>query len=214
MRAVPLSCRGDDAGGLSAEMISTIRRHSIGCVPVSEEKSEMSEGPGGQPPGTLPVADLPLDPGARQIPSGGLKLALNRLMLILVSIAVFVALSLSALTLMPPPDNARDNADPSKLKEMIRITQEGGRLAPFPTTATGFDIKAEGGMFTRSFRGHFTDTPEHIEAWLARSPGVKPASCKSVPEGRKCTLQTADGEYGEVLISPDRTTVHFYLSWS
>lgn len=70
-------------------------------------------------------------------------------------------------------------------------------------------------MFTRSFRGSFTDTPEHIEAWLAASPGVNRPDCTQTTEGEKCLLQTAERvSYGEVIVSVDKCHVTFYVAWS
>lgn len=70
-------------------------------------------------------------------------------------------------------------------------------------------------MFTRSFRGSCTDTPEHIEAWLAASPGVNRAYCAQTIMGEKCWLQTAERvSHGEVVVSPDRSRVTFYVAWS
>jgi len=129
-------------------------------------------------------------------------------------LAAFVVLSVGLFALLMP-SNARDNASPSKLAEMVRITLEWGRLAPFPATATDFDIKTEGGSFTRSFRGSFTDTPDRIEAWLAASPGVDRADCAPTTEGEKCVLRTAERvSYGEVVVSPDKRRVTFYVAWS
>jgi hypothetical protein len=98
---------------------------------------------------------------------------------------------------------------------MVRTTLQWGRLAPFPATARDFGIRAEGGLFTRSFRGSFSDTPAHVEAWLAASPGVSSADCTKVAEGARCVLRTTrDVGYGELVLSPDKSHVTFYVSWS
>lgn len=57
------------------------------------------------------------------------------LILITGLLAAFVALSIGLLVLFMP-SNARDNANPSMRPEMVRVTLEWGRLAPFPATAT------------------------------------------------------------------------------
>jgi hypothetical protein len=131
-------------------------------------------------------------------------------------LAAYVAGALSVVVfVLLMPTNARDNADPSMRPEMVRVTVEWGRLAPFPATARDFVIKTEGNMFTRSFRGSFTDTPEHIEAWLATSPGVSRAYCTQTSMGETCRLQTSERvSYGEVVVSPDKSRVTFYVAWS
>jgi hypothetical protein len=129
-------------------------------------------------------------------------------------LAAFAVLSVGLIALFMP-SNAQDAADPSKRLEMVRITLEWGRLAPFPVTATDFDIKTEGSAFTRSFRGSFTDAPERVEAWIAASSGVNRADCTQTTEGEKCLLRTAKGvSYGEVVVSPNKCRVTFYVAWS
>jgi hypothetical protein len=144
----------------------------------------------------------------------GAKGALRRsTILIAVLLAAVTASSLSALTLMP--GNTRTDADPAARAEMARTTLQWGRLAPFPATARDFGIRSEGGLFTRSFRGSFSDTPAHVEAWLAASPGVARGGCTPVPEGERCVLRTArDVGYGELVLSKDKSHVTFYASWS
>lgn len=110
------------------------------------------------------------------------------------------------------PTNKRDNANPEKKVEMSELTLEWGRLTPFPKTAKDFEIYTEGNSFTRTFKGSFTDTPEHIKAWLLSSPGVTEG--KKSSDG-KYILKTSEGvAYGEVVVSPDSQSLMFEVAWS
>ncbi len=126
---------------------------------------------------------------------------------LLYAIGVFVAVVIFTF-----PTNDRDNANPSKRAEMVNLTLEWGRLAPFPTSAKEFNIFTEGNSFTRTFRGSFTDSPSTIKAWLDASPGVT--------EGKKnhdetIVLKMGGGaNYGEITVSSDGTHVTFRVSWS
>ena len=62
--------------------------------------------------------------------------------------------------------NARDNRNPDRLAEMMRLVHEVGELPPFPATATELWVQTEGNMFTRTFVGRYCDTPEAVDAWL------------------------------------------------
>lgn len=105
------------------------------------------------------------------------------------------------------PGNERINADPANRPEMVRVTLEWGRLAPFPETAREFQIHTEGGSFTRIFRGSFVDTAENIRSWLTSSPGVRDG--KEEKEGVHI-LKTGKGDtHGEVIVAPDGSNVTF-----
>lgn len=108
------------------------------------------------------------------------------------------------------PTNDRDNANPEKKAEMRELTLEWGRLAPFPKTAQAFEIYTEGNLFTRTFKGSFTDTPENIKAWLLASPGVAEGEKSS---NGKYILKTSEGvAYGEVVVSPDHQSLTFEIA--
>jgi hypothetical protein len=109
------------------------------------------------------------------------------------------------------PTNDRDNADPQMQSEMVSATILWGGLAPFPATAKDFTIKTEGGMFTRTFRGSFSDDPENILNWLKSSRGFQQGEKKE----DKIILKTGEGAaYGEIILSPDNSRVIFRVSWS
>jgi hypothetical protein len=123
-----------------------------------------------------------------------------------------VITTIIAIVVFAWPTNSRDNADPTRRTEMAQITREWGQLAPFPKTAQDFTIYTEGNSFTRTFRGSFTDTPENIKAWLDNSKGVKEGKTESP---NHYILKMGGGaNYGEVIVSPDGTTVTFRVSWS
>lgn len=51
------------------------------------------------------------------------------------------------LLILLMPSNRTDNQNPARQAEMIALTLEWGRLAPFPTTACNFPIHTEGNAF-------------------------------------------------------------------
>lgn len=108
------------------------------------------------------------------------------------------------------PTNARDNADPSARAHMAKLTLEWGRLHSFPETARDFTILTEGGSFSRSFKGSFTDTPENIEKWMQASPGIREGQDKN----GVIILKGHDSCHGTIIVSPDRSKVSFDVQWS
>ena len=114
------------------------------------------------------------------------------------------------------PTNDRDNADPAKRKGMIQLSTEWGRLAPFPDSKRNFTIKTEGNVFTRSFRGSFSDSPDAIHQWVLESPGIQEGEIEPTNDGStQYNLKMGSGaSYGEVIISSDGEGVMFYVAWS
>src|SRR5262245_28830588 len=86
--------------------------------------------------------------------------------------AALCTAGLAALGVLFLPGKDRDKANLLMRVEMGRVAREWGGLAPFPATARHFTIRTEGSMFTRSFRGSFSDTPARVRRWLDASPGV------------------------------------------
>ena len=124
---------------------------------------------------------------------------------------VYIFMAILAL-----PANDRDNTDPGKRVEMVRLATEWGRLAPFPATARHFAIHTEGNMFTRTFRGSFVDTTEVISKWLYDSRGISEGKSEIQPDKSTEYVLVTGGSasYAEVIVSPDGTHVSFRVSWS
>ena len=99
---------------------------------------------------------------------------------------------------------------------MIDTSLTWGRLAEFPTSKKDFIIQTEGSMFTRSFRGSFTDTKDRVAQWLKDSPGVTEGRVESLEDGStKYHLKMGGGAMaGEVIVSKDGENVNFYVCWS
>jgi len=69
-----------------------------------------------------------------------------------VCVALFVLYASSALDLILRPTNDRDNQNPVKQQEMLKIVLDEGDLSPIPKNAVIKTIRTEGNAFTRSFR--------------------------------------------------------------
>ena len=114
------------------------------------------------------------------------------------------------------PTNSRDNRNPVRQAEMMQLTLEWGRLAPFPTNAENVSIQTEGNQFTRSFRAKFTAPKEAINRWIAASPGLREAKIEETVNGQKTYVIPPGGgaNYAEVIIDFDSNEVEVYVSWS
>ena len=79
---------------------------------------------------------------------------------------------------------------------------EWGKLAPFPKSARGVQVKVLGGMFTREFRASFTAPQADIEAWLQRSPGPQGLPGRQMSEHvRRFRYEPGGGaEFAEVVV--------------
>ena len=99
-------------------------------------------------------------------------------------------------------------------KSAIDATLEWARLAPFPSSAQEFTIKAEGGFFSRSFRAHFKATRDDIDSWVNRSPGLLGTQPTNVDGKRTYAIKPGGGaNHAQVTISNDNS-VEVYTSWS
>jgi len=129
----------------------------------------------------------------------------------LVGVGIFV-FPIALVVISGAAGNSEDNRDPMKREEMVRVSLLWGRLAPFPESATKFTIRTEGTMFTRTFIGSFSDSPENIQKWMDASPGILEGQKK---DSDTYLLKMGEGaQSGEVILSPDRTRVRFLISWS
>jgi hypothetical protein len=114
------------------------------------------------------------------------------------------------------PSNAMDNRNPFKKKEMMMITLEWGRLAPFPANATNVAIETEGGSFTRSFRASFSAPEEDIRTWIRNSPGLNEATPTELSDHKFEYRITPGGGANMAKVTIDFTLnkVDIYVSWS
>jgi hypothetical protein len=114
------------------------------------------------------------------------------------------------------PSNSRDNRDATKQAEMMEITLEWGRLAPFPTKAENVSIRTEGNQFTRSFRAKFNAPKEEIDKWIEVSPGLNEAKVEGMADGKRKYIISPGGgaNYAEVIIDFKVKEVEVYVSWS
>ncbi|MEI6862007.1 MAG: hypothetical protein WCL04_07120 [Verrucomicrobiota bacterium] len=136
----------------------------------------------------------------------------------MVVVVVFAA-GRSCLRFGFSPTNEQDNRNPEKLKEMVTITLEWGRLAPFPAAAKNFKIHTEGSTFTRTFKGSFDASKEVITAWLAASPGVREGELKEHFPEESTTyylLKPQPNVAGgcSIVVSADGTQIEFAVRWS
>ncbi len=110
--------------------------------------------------------------------------------------------------------NRQDNTDSA-----INAAREWGRLAPFPESASGLDVAAEGSAFTRAFRVTFQAPMDDIEQWMENSPGLKESRVEVVHAGAsKYVIQPGGGAaYAEVVImvlDDGMGLVEIYAYWS
>jgi len=112
--------------------------------------------------------------------------------------------------------NRIDNQNPDKQAEMIALTLEWARLAPFPITAYNFSIISEGNTFTRSFRASFNAPEADIRKWVAESPGLQDAVIELTPEGEQIfNIQPGGGaNKAEITIDYKSCVVEVFVSWS
>jgi len=123
---------------------------------------------------------------------------------------------LSAFVWFLVPSDSRDNQDPAKQKEMMALVLEGGRLSPFPASATNISIKTEGNSFTRSFRISFTAPNQDIQSWIKDSPGLNETTSKKLSDNKEQYIIEPSGgaNRAEVTIDYDLGQVEIYLFWS
>lgn len=118
------------------------------------------------------------------------------------------------------PSNSRDNLNPFRQAEMMQLTLEWGRLAPFSVAnAENVSIWTEGNQFTRSFRAKFNASDEDTNSWIKASPGLNEATIEETSDGKKKYVIMPGGgaNYAEVIIDfkPDQVNeVEVYVSWN
>ena len=66
---------------------------------------------------------------------------------------MLMLLSGCVLSSMILSSDYRDNRNPARIEEMMRLIHEEGELPPFPTTATELWVQTSGNMFSRTFYG-------------------------------------------------------------
>ncbi|MEN6370640.1 MAG: hypothetical protein ABFD64_01375 [Armatimonadota bacterium] len=128
---------------------------------------------------------------------------------------LYGAFVLYAIHMMLQPTNDRDNHDPAKQKEMLRITLDVGDLAPIPKNAAIKTIKTDGNMFTRSFQVIFTADPKTIKEWLHASNGIQKAKIEKSGSVLTYVLKPRlSYNYAEVLVDYAASTVTINVEWS
>jgi hypothetical protein len=137
----------------------------------------------------------------------------------LVVLSIFVVVAVIGVVVLYhvlEPTNVRDNRSASASKDMIDVSRKWGRLAEFPSTKKDFIIQTEGSMFTRSFRGSFSDTEDRVAQWLKDSPGIKEGRVEGLQDGStKYHLKMGGGAMaGEVIVSKGGRDVTLYICWS
>lgn len=132
-----------------------------------------------------------------------------------IGFVILLVLAMGAFYLWGPT-NEIDNLLGLHRQSMIDCSLEWGQLAPFPKEITDFTIRTQGSMFTRTFIGSFTTSPDIIESWLGQSVGVRDGKTEKLEDGStKYLLKPGSGAaYGEVIVSPDRKQVSFKIAWS
>jgi hypothetical protein len=112
--------------------------------------------------------------------------------------------------------NNRSNRSQEKQVEIVEVTLEWGRLAPFPDGIENLSVQTEGNLFTRSFRVSFTSTNEEIKKWVTESPGLADAKIEVMEDGKQRYVITPGGgaNYAEVIIDFESSMVQVYVSWS
>lgn len=133
-----------------------------------------------------------------------------------VVVSVYLSLIVVYLFLLITPQNDRDNKTPSKTEEMIKITLEFARLAPFPDDIKEFAINTEGSSLTRTFKGHFNASDVVINSWLEKSLGIKDSKVEIISDTMKRFIISPrkGANYAEVLVDWKIGRVEFVVSWS
>jgi hypothetical protein len=108
------------------------------------------------------------------------RIWLRRLAWLLPSVGVLLGLTWYAWYQLPIvifgyPTNARDNADPGKRTEMLRILVNGIPVAPLPAGAVITDIHTGGNPFARQFYATFSTSKTTISSWIADSTSLREA---------------------------------------
>ena len=115
-----------------------------------------------------------------------------------------------------PSENERANRDPARRQEMMTVTLEWGRLAPFPSTARDLSVRTTGNLFTRGFESSFVAPPADIARWIDASPGLRETEPDLSSAGvRRYRVKPGGGaQFAEIRIDDTTNTVHIRVYWS
>jgi hypothetical protein len=131
----------------------------------------------------------------------------NKLKTLLLFVCASALSFVVLLLLILQPTNARDNDDPVKKQEMLRITLDVGDLAPIPKVAIIKSIKTDGNMFTRSFNIEFSADVKVIKKWLDDSKGIKSAKVVKLSKSTQYIINAKCGwQYAEVILNQNKDT--------
>ena len=99
---------------------------------------------------------------------------------------------------------------------MIDCIITWGRFAEFPAGIQDFEMKTEGGMFTRAFRASFSASPKIISDWLSASPGISDSQKEIIRPNRIRYLIKPGGgaQHAEVEVDQEKGIVKIYVYWS
>lgn len=143
----------------------------------------------------------------------------RKLLIVALGVGAFGLLCAGAVLLtfvtIAMPTNDRDNQNPAKQQEMLKITLHVASLAPIPSGASIKSIKTEGNMFTRTFCVEFSADAGTIKKWLGDSRGIKAAKIEKTTSGVKYVIEPGDGyNWAEVVVDHSARTVHIRVEWS
>ena len=100
-------------------------------------------------------------------------------------------------------------------QQMVKVTLEWGRLAPFPDEIDDFKIQTEGSMFTRSFRATFKCNPKTIHEWVKSSPGLQDAQVEIKGAIKHYEIKPGGGANSATVDIDTKTdAVKVYVCWS
>ncbi|NJD01180.1 MAG: hypothetical protein FIA99_00960 [Ruminiclostridium sp.] len=140
----------------------------------------------------------------------------KKVLVIAAIIICVVIIIITLFTIYLLNSNAIDNINPIAKSFMLKTTLEWGRLAPIPKSRTEFNIKTEGGPFTRSFRSSFYLPKTDLEKWIAASPGLADAEIENINDSKqKYIIKPGGGaQYGEAVIDFEKSFIEIYVYWS
>ena len=135
------------------------------------------------------------------------------ILIIFTGLAIFVV---AAMIVFLIPTNEKGNNTPAKQAEMIKITTEWCRLAPFPKETKNFTIYTEGSPMTRTFKGSFSSSNDVLERWIKESPGLMDAKIEKISKNKKkyIILPGGGAAYAEVVIDHETKKVTSETYWS
>lgn len=147
-----------------------------------------------------------------------MKKIIKKIAIIITIIAFAAAAAYTAMIFIvfSSSSNSTDNTSPEKKSEMLNLTLEWGRLSPIPYSKSEFNIRTEGGSFTRSFRSSFYLPKDDLEKWVKSSPGLADAEVQNIDSNRKRYIIKPGGSanYAEAVIDMKKCFIEIYVSWS